>query len=70
MEDFDFIKGFAGIDLLTVDAIGKVIGRTVGVIYIGMLDAGVPVDAAQKIIMDAWGVFFATMMTQARGQED
>jgi hypothetical protein len=49
MSDFDFIKAFADVNLLEVEAVGKV----VGVVFEGMIEVGVSEQNAHRIIRGA-----------------
>jgi hypothetical protein len=49
MQD-DFINAFAGVNVLHVEAIGKVIDRGLAAAYQGMLDAGLSDIQAMQII--------------------
>jgi hypothetical protein len=60
MEDFDFIKGFADVDILTAEAVAKVIGHVIGSLVIGMVEAGLSEEAASQIINNAVAVMFTT----------
>jgi hypothetical protein len=62
MEEFDFIKGFAGVDLLSVDAVGKVIGRAIASLFQGMVEAGLDEGVALVIINNAVGAFFENFL--------
>jgi hypothetical protein len=53
MSDFDFIKAFADVNLLEVEAVGKVVGRVVGVLFEGMIEVGVSEQNAHRIIRGA-----------------
>jgi hypothetical protein len=53
MSDFDFIKAFADVNLLEVEAVGKVVGRVVGVVFEGMIEVGVSEQNAHRIIRGA-----------------
>jgi hypothetical protein len=53
MSDFDFIKAFADVNILEVEAVGKVIGRVVGVLFEGMIEVGVSEQNAHRIIRGA-----------------
>jgi hypothetical protein len=50
MTEFDYFKAFVGIDLLTVSAIGEVIGRMEAAIFKGMIDGGLSETNARRII--------------------
>jgi hypothetical protein len=50
MSDFDFIKAFADVNILEVEAVGKVVGHVVGVMFEGMIEAGVSEQNAHRII--------------------
>jgi hypothetical protein len=53
MSDFDFIKAFADVNILEVEAVGKVVGRVVGVVFEGMIEVGVSEQNAHRIIRGA-----------------
>jgi hypothetical protein len=53
MSDFDFIKAFADVNILEVEAVGKVVGRVVGVMFEGMIEVGVSEQNAHRIIRGA-----------------
>lgn len=53
MSDFDFIKGFAGVDILQAEAIAEVIGRVVAALFKGMVAAGMSEVDAYRIIRGA-----------------
>lgn len=61
MDEFDFIKGFADVDLLAVEAVGKVVGRTVGVLFNGMVEVGVSEENAHKIIRCGMAELFGSL---------
>jgi hypothetical protein len=65
MDDFDFIKAFADVEILQVEAVGQVVGRVMGKIYLGMIDAGLSEQTATKIIIGAWGEFFSSTLGKA-----
>jgi hypothetical protein len=65
MDDFDFIKAFAGVDVLQVEAVGEVVGRVMAKIFVGMVDAGLSEQNATKIIIGAWGEFFSSTLGKA-----
>lgn len=67
MGDFDFIKAFAGVDLLAVEAVGTVIGRVEGAIFKGLVEKGVSEDDAHKILRAAHAEFFKAFMGQVKG---
>ena len=50
MDDFDFVKAFAGADLLSVAAVGEVVGRALGAGYKGMVEAGLTETQARGVI--------------------
>jgi hypothetical protein len=63
VSDFDFIKGFAGVDLLMVEAIGKVVGRAVGVAFEGMIEVGVSEQNAHRIIRSVVAELSRSLLT-------
>jgi hypothetical protein len=50
MEDFDFIKAFADVEILKVEAIGRVVGRAIGAAFAGMVEAGLSEKQSLSII--------------------
>lgn len=48
--DDPFIDALAGVDILKVEAVGKVVGRAIGAAYKGMVDAGIDESTASSII--------------------
>lgn len=58
MDDFDFVKGFADVDLLQVEAVGHVVGRVIGVLFNGMVEAGMSEENAHAIIRNAMAALF------------
>jgi hypothetical protein len=61
MDNFDdiFVNALAEVDILKVEAVGMVIGRTIGVLYKGMTEAGMPEHIARQIIDQAISEMFA-----------
>lgn len=53
MDEFDFIKGFAGVDVLQAEAVAAVIGRVATELFKGMVESGLPENDAHKIIRGA-----------------
>jgi hypothetical protein len=61
MDDFDFIKAFADVDILQVEAVGEVVGRTAAAVFKGMIAAGLSHEEAFKIIQMAMRALFASL---------
>lgn len=62
MDEFDFIKAFTDVDLLQVEAVGKVVGRTIGVLFKGMVEVGVSEEDAHRIIQRGMRELFMAML--------
>jgi hypothetical protein len=54
VSDFDFIKGFAGVDILEAEAVSEVIGRVVAQLFKGMVAAGMSEPDAHRVIRGAF----------------
>jgi hypothetical protein len=61
MDDFDFIKAFAGVDVLQVEAVGEVVGRVMAKIFVGMVDAGLSHDDAHLILRNGMIELFRSL---------
>jgi hypothetical protein len=65
-DHFDFIKGFAGVDILQAEAIAEVIGRVIAALFKGIVAANVSEDDAHRIISSAFAAMArATMPPQS-----
>lgn len=63
MENFDFVKGFAGVDLLATEAVARVVGRTLGALMKGMCEAGLEDHEAHAVVAMAWREFLIALPT-------
>lgn len=61
MDDFDFIKAFADVDILQVEAVGEVIGRASGALFRGMINAGLSHEEAFQVIKIAVHELFSSL---------
>jgi hypothetical protein len=68
MDADPFINALAGVDVLKVEAVGRVIGCALGAVYVGMVDAGVPATVANDIIDNAVDSAFAEITKMAKDQ--
>lgn len=64
-DDFDFIKAFADVDVLQVEAVGVVVGRAIGALTKGMIEAGVSERSARLIVGYATAELFKVMRESA-----
>lgn len=62
MDDFDFIKAFADVDILQVEAVGEVIGRASGALFRGMINAGLSHEEAFQVIKITLHELFASFV--------
>jgi hypothetical protein len=62
-DEFDFVKAFANIDILQVEAMSAVTGRAIGAVFTGMMAAGLTEKQAGMIIRLA----FAELLRGVRG---
>lgn len=67
MDDFDFLKAFIDVDILKVEAVGEVIGRTIGALFKGMIAAGVEENTAGMIITAAFTVAMDAILKRPPG---
>lgn len=66
-DDFDFIKAFADVDVLQVEAVGVVVGRAIGALTKGMIEAGLSERAARMIVGVGMAELFKSLRSQAVG---
>jgi homoserine acetyltransferase len=70
MDADPFINALADVDILKVEAVGRVVGRSIGAVRQGMIDASVPEDAANAIIQSAIEAAWAEIMKMANNPGD
>jgi len=68
-EDF-WIDKLADVNILQVEAVGKVIGRVTAAVYLGMVDAGIDDVHARAILNSATETFFRVMFEAAKGTSE
>lgn len=61
MSDFDFIKGFAGVNILEAEAVAAVVGRVTAALFKGMTEGGMSDVDAHQVIRSALDAAFVTM---------
>lgn len=67
--DDPFINALVDVDILKVEAVGKVIGRAIGAAYRGMVDAGIDESVANTIISSAISEAFAAIARISRDMD-
>lgn len=60
-DEFDFIKAFADVDILAVEAVGMVVGRTIASAYNGMIAAGLTEGQADHIVRTVVSELFRSL---------
>lgn len=66
MDDFDFIKAFADVDLLRIGAIARIVGRVQATLFRELVDAGLTEAQALAIMSSTMREFFGAVLTGAR----